>query len=144
MDVVGFYGWSSTDTVAVSFDTRWEVLYERMVKDWIAGNRDPRTLLYLGMKDTMTLADGTVEAAVDIMNNKKLGVDAISPKAKSLIPGSILKLVTERRQQMMKGQWDPFQVHALVSNGTGLALKGTPIPADPRLRRSHPAPRAWW
>ena len=129
MDVVGFYGWSSTDTVAVSFDTRWEVLYDRMVKDWIAGNRNPRNILYLGMKDTMTLADGTVEAAVDIMNNKKLGVDAISPKAKSLIPGSILKLVTERREQMMKGQWDPFQVHALVSNGTGLALKGTPIPA---------------
>lgn len=129
MDVVGFYGWSSTDTVAVSFDTRWEVLYDRMVRDWIAGNRNPRTFLYLGMKDTMTLADGTVEAAVDLMNDKKLGVDAISPKAKSLIPGSILKLVTERRQQMMKGQWDPFQVHALVSNGTGLALKGTPIPA---------------
>lgn len=62
----------------------------------------------------MTLADGMVEAAVDIMNNKQLGVVAISPKAKSLIPGSILKLVTERRQQMMNGQWDPFQVHALV------------------------------
>src|SRR5262249_20693362 len=104
MDVVGFYGWSSTDTVAVSFDTRWEVLYDRMVKDWIAGNRNRHTFLYLGMKDTMTLADGTVEATVDLMNNKKLGVDAISPKAKSLIPGSILKLVTERRLQMMKGQ----------------------------------------
>ena len=26
MDIVGFYGWSDTDTVAVSFDTRWEVL----------------------------------------------------------------------------------------------------------------------
>ena len=129
MDVVGFYGWSSTDTVGVSFDTRWEVLYDRMVRDWIAGNRNPRTLLYLGMKDTMTLADGTVEAAVDIMNNKKEGVDAISPKAKPLIAASILKLVTERREQMRKGQWDPFTVHALVSNGTGLALKDTPIPA---------------
>ncbi len=129
MDVVGFFGWSSTDTVAVSFDTRWEVLYDRIVNDWIAGKRDPSTLLYLGMKDTMTLADGTLEAAVDIMNDNKLGVDAISPKAKRLIPGSILKLVTERRQQMMKGQWDPLQAHALVSNGTGLALNRTPIPA---------------
>ncbi|HEY6103104.1 MAG TPA: BMP family ABC transporter substrate-binding protein [bacterium] len=129
MDVVGFYGWSSTNTVAVSFDTRWEVLYDRMVQDFIAGKQNPGNFLYLGMKDTMTLADGTVESAVDIMNNMKVGVDAISPKAKPLIPASIQKLVAQRREQMMKGQWDPFEAHAFVSNGTGLALKGLPIPA---------------
>jgi basic membrane protein A len=129
MDIVGFYGWSNTDTVAVSFDTRWEVLYDRMVREWTAGNRTPRTLLYLGMRDTMTLADGTVEPTVDIMNNKKVGVDAISPKARRQLPDSIVRLVAQRREQMMKGQWDPFQVHALVSNGTGLNLKDTPVPA---------------
>lgn len=128
MDTVGSYGWSNTDTVAISFDTRWEVLYDRMVKDYLAGNRTPRTFLYLGMRDTMTLADGTVEPTVDIMNNKKVGVDAISPKARPLIPASIRTLVAQRRDQMMKGQWDPFQADALVSNGTGLALKDTPIP----------------
>ncbi|MDR7548652.1 MAG: BMP family ABC transporter substrate-binding protein, partial [Armatimonadota bacterium] len=53
---------------------------------------------------------------------------AISPKARPLIPASILRLVAQRREQMMKGQWDPFQEHAFVSNGTGLALKDTPIP----------------
>ena len=129
MDVVGFYGWSSTDTVAVSFDTRWEVLYDRMVRAFLAGNRNPQTLLYLGMRDTMTLKDGTVESAVDIMNNKKVGADAISPKARPLIPASIIRLVTQRREQMMKGEWDPFTVSAFVSNGTGLALKDLPIPA---------------
>lgn len=128
MDTVGSYGWSNTDTVAISFDTRWEVLYDRMVKDYLAGNRTPRTFLYLGMRDTMTLADGTVEPTVDIMNNKKVGVDAISPKARPLLPASILTLLAQRRDQMMKGQWDPFQADALVSNGTGLALKDTPIP----------------
>lgn len=128
MDIVGFYGWSNTDTVAVSFDTRWEVLYDRMVRDYLAGNRSPRNLLYLGMRDTMTLADGTVVSTVDIMNNKKVGVDAISPKARRQIPESIVRLVAQRREQMRRGQWDPFQVHALVSNGTGLALPGTPIP----------------
>jgi basic membrane protein A len=129
MDVVGFYGWSSTDTVAVSFDTRWEVLYERMVQDFMAGELNPRTFLHLGMKDTMTLADGTVESAVDLMNDLKVGVEAISPKAKPLIPASIQDLVRQRRDQMMKGTWDPFEEHALVSNGTGLALEDTPIPA---------------
>lgn len=129
MDIVGFYGWSNTDTVAISFDTRWEVLYDRMIRDHLAGNRNPRTLLYLGMRDTMTLADGTVVAAVDIMNNRRVGVDAISPRARAQIPQSILRLVAQRREQMMRGQWDPFQAHALVSNGTGLALPGLPIPA---------------
>jgi len=85
MDIVGFYGWSSTDTVAVSFDTRWEVLYDAILKDWQAGNKNPKTVLYLGMADTMTLADGTVEPTVDIMNNNKVGIDAISPKALPLI-----------------------------------------------------------
>lgn len=129
MDIVGFYGWSSTDTVAVSFDTRWEVLYDRIVQDWLAGNKTPPTVLYLGMESTMTLADGTVEPTVDIMNNNKVGLEAISPKALPLIPKEILDLVTQRRDQMMKGEWDPFTEHEFVSNGTGLALEGLPIPA---------------
>jgi basic membrane protein A len=129
MDIVGFYGWSSTDTVALSFDTRWEVLYDRIVQEWLAGNKNPDTVLYLGMESTMTLADGTVESTVDIMNDMKVGVDAISPKALPLIPQEIVDLVEQRRDQMMKGEWDPFTEHEFVSNGTGLELEGLPIPA---------------
>jgi basic membrane protein A len=129
MDIVGDYGWSSTDTVAVSFDTRWEVLYDKLVQAYLAGSKTPPTILYLGMKDKMTLADGTVESTVDIMNDKKVGVDAISPKARPLIPDSIIQLVQQRRDQMIAGTWDPFQDHEFVSNGTGLALDNLPIPA---------------
>jgi basic membrane protein A len=129
MDIVGEFGWSSTDTVAVSFDTRWEVLYDQMIKDFMAGEKNPQNVLYLGMKDTMTLADGTEEATVDIMNDGKVGADAISPKARPLIPDEIVQLVTQRRDQMMKGEWDPFEESAFVSNGTGLELEGVPIPA---------------
>ncbi len=129
MDIVGFYGWSSTDTVAVSFDTRWEVLYDRIIQQWLAGNKTPETVLYLGMESTMTLADGTVEPTVDIMNDGKVGVDAISPKALPLIPQEIVDLVKQRRDQMMKGEWDPFTEHEFVSNGTGLELEGLAIPA---------------
>ncbi|RME48482.1 MAG: BMP family ABC transporter substrate-binding protein [Caldilineae bacterium] len=128
MDIVGEYGWSDTDTVAVSFDTRWEVIYDRIVKDWMAGDKHPETVLYLGMDDKMILADGTEEATVDIMNNGKVGVDAISPKARPSIPDEIVQLVEQRRDQMLKGAWDPFFAHAFVSNGTGLELEGTPIP----------------
>jgi basic membrane protein A len=129
MDIVGFYGWSNTDTVAVSFDTRWEVLYDTILQEWLAGEKNPETVLYLGMESTMTLADGTVEATVDIMNDNKVGIDAISPKALPLIPQEIIDLVKQRRDQMMKGEWDPFTEHEFVSNGTGLDLEGLPVPA---------------
>ncbi len=130
MDIVGEYGWSSTDTVAVSFDTRWEVAYNKIVQEYMAGNKTPETIMYPGMDSSMTLADGTEEATVDIMNDGKIGVDAISPKALPDIPDEIINLVKQRREQMMKGEWDPFTEHAFVSNGTGLDLEGLPVPAE--------------
>ncbi len=129
MDIVGEYGWSDTNTVAVSFDTRWEVIYEKMVQEYMAGDKAPETILYPGLETTMTLADGTVEPTVDLMNAGKTGVDAISPAALPSIPQEILDLVKQRREQMMKGEWDPFTAHEFVSNGTGLELEGLPIPA---------------
>lgn len=128
MDIVGFYGWSSTDTVAISFDTRWEVLYEYMLNQFLAGEENPTTVLYLGMDSSMVLADGTEEPTVDIMNDNKVGVDAISPAALPLIPSEIIDLVKQRRDEMIAGTWDPFTAHAFISNGTGLELEGIPIP----------------
>jgi basic membrane protein A len=129
MDTVGEYGWSDTNTVAVSFDTRWEVIYEKMVQEYMAGNKAPETIMYPGMETTMTLADGTVEPTVDLMNAGKIGIDAISPAALPLIPQEIIDLVKQRREQMMAGTWDPFTAHEFVSNGTGLEMEGLPIPA---------------
>ena len=129
MDIVGEYGWADTDTVAVSFDTRWEVLYEHMLNEYLAGEENPTTILYLGMDDSMELADGTVEYTVDIMNDGKVGVEAISPAALPSIPQEIVDLVEQRRDEMIAGSWDPFTAHAFVSNGTGLELEGTSIPA---------------
>lgn len=127
MDIVGEYGWGNTDTVAISFDTRWEVLYDKILQALMAGEK-PETILYLGMESSMTLADGTEELTVDIMNDGKVGVEAISPAALPMIPQEIVDLVEQRRTQMMSGEWDPFTEHAFVSNGTGLELEGTPIP----------------
>jgi len=129
MDIVGEYGWSNTDTVAISFDTRWEVLYDKMVTSFLSGDQNPETIMYMGMSNKMTLADGTEEYTVDIMNDHKVGIDAISPKALPSIPQEILDLVEQRRSQMIDGVWDPFFEHEFVSNGTGLELEGLPIPA---------------
>ncbi len=130
MDIVGQYGWSSTDTVAVSFDTRWEVGYEMMIKDWMSGEETPETFLYPRMDDKIILADGTVYPTVDLQNDNKVGTEAISPSAEPLISDDIIELVENRRDQMMKGAWDPFFAHEFVSNGTGVALEGLPIPAE--------------
>ena len=144
MDIVGEYGWSNTDTVAVSFDTRWEVLYDKIIQALMAGEK-PETILYLGMESTMTLADGTEELTVDIMNDGKVGADAISPAALPLVSQEIVDLVTQRRDQMMKGEWDPFTAHAFVSNGTGLALEGTPIPdAGTEVKAADEEPTVEW
>ncbi|MEW5939659.1 MAG: BMP family ABC transporter substrate-binding protein [Chloroflexota bacterium] len=144
MDIVGEYGWSNTDTVAVSFDTRWEVLYDRIIQALMAGEK-PEKILYLGMESSMTLADGVEELTVDIMNNGKVGIDAISPKALPLIPQEIIDLVKQRREQMMKGEWDPFTAHAFVSNGTGLALEGVPVPdAGTEVKAAGVAPTVEW
>lgn len=144
MDVVGEYGWSSTDTVAVSFDTRWEVLYDRIIQAMMAGE-DPKTVLYLGMEAPMTLADGTEEVTVDIMNDGKVGIEAISPKALPLIPQEIVDLVAQRREQMMAGEWDPFTEHEFISNGTGLAMDNAPVPeAGTVVKPAGEAPTDEW
>ncbi len=145
MDIVGFYGWSDTDTVAISFDTRWEVLYEHMLNEWLAGEENPTTVLYLGMDSSMVLADGTEFPTVDIMNDNKVGIEAISPAALSLIPQEIVDLVEQRRDQMINAEWDPFTEHEFVSNGTGLELEGLPIPeAGTVVKPAGEEPTAEW
>ncbi|MGD8398035.1 MAG: BMP family ABC transporter substrate-binding protein [Anaerolineae bacterium] len=145
MDIVGFYGWSSTDTVAVSFDTRWEVLYDHMLNDFLAGEENPQTVLYLGMESLMVLADGTEAYTVDIMNDNKVGIDAISPAALPLISDEIVQEVEQRREQMINGEWDPFTEHAFVSNGTGLELEGVPVPAEgTEVKPAGEVPTAEW
>lgn len=145
MDIVGFYGWADTDTVAVSFDTRWEVLYDHMINDFLAGEQNPETVLYLGMESSITLADGTEVPTVDLMNDGKVGIEAISPAALPLIPQEILDLVEQRREQMIAGEWDPFTEHAFISNGTGLELEGLPVPAaGEEVKPAGEEPTAEW
>lgn len=130
MDIVGEYGWGGLDTVAVSFDTRWEVVYDQLIKSWLAGSPNPDNLLFPDMNDSVTLADGTFAPTVDIMNDGNVGVDAISPEARPLIDDEIVDLVEQRRDQMLKGVWDPFFHHDLVSNGTGVEIEGVAIPDE--------------
>ena len=129
MDIVGFYGWSDTDTVAVSFDTRWEVLYEHMLEEFLAGEENPETVLYLGMDSAMTLADGTEFPTVDIMNDNKVGIEAISPAALPLIPDEIVDLVEKRREEMIVPLLGYAKRSCEPSSHFVLDLEGLPVPA---------------
>ncbi|MCL7389383.1 MAG: BMP family ABC transporter substrate-binding protein, partial [Thaumarchaeota archaeon] len=107
-DIVGLYGWSTTDTVAVSFDTRWEVMFDVILKEYLAGVTHPDRLIFVGMNRHISLPSDnpwvpgqTILPAVDLQNNNKVGLDAISPKAKPLIPDKILRLIEARREQRL-------------------------------------------
>ncbi len=136
MDIIGAEPWATTDTVAVSFDTRWEVVWDHFLKEKLAGVEDPDRLVFLGMDDyiaipaTNTWLPGeTTLPTVDLQNNGRIGVDAISPAARPLIPDDVIELIENRRNAMIAGTWDPFYEFELVSSGVGIEMPGLPIPA---------------
>jgi len=136
MDIIGAEPWTTTDTVAVGFDTRWEVVWDHFLKEYLAGVEDPDRLVFLGMADSMALPavnsflpGETILPAIDLQNNGEIGVDAISPAARADIPDDVIDLIRERREQMLKGVWDPFFEYELVSSGEGLEVPGLPVPA---------------
>jgi len=138
-DIVGLYGWSTTDTVAISFDTRWEVMFDVIFKEYLAGTTHPNRLIFVGMNRHLSLPPDnpwvpgqTILPAVDLQNNNKVGIDAISPKARPLIPDRILKLIEARREQMLAGVWDPFFEHELVSSGEGIAIPELGVDVPPK------------
>ena len=138
-DVVGLYGWSTTDTVAVSFDTRWEVMFDVILKEYLSGNAHPDRLIFVPMSRHISLPPDnpwvpgqTILPAVDLQNDNKVGLDAISPKARPLIPDRIMNLIKARREQMLMGVWDPFFEHELVSSGEGLPIPELNLDVPPK------------
>jgi len=135
MDIIGTDPWSTTDTVAVSFDTRWEVIWYHFLKEYLAGVEAPSTLVFLGMDDGIAvpavnpfLPGQTFIPTVDLQNNGKIGTEAISPEARPLIPDNVIELIARRREQMMRGQWDPFFEYELVAGVESVEIPGV-VPA---------------
>ena len=88
-----------------------------------------------------------------IYDNVGLGIMAMRatlPPVPNLHPltvrlDQIVDLVEQRRDEMIAGTWDPFTAHAFISNGTGLELEGTSIPAaGTEVKPAGEEPTAEW
>jgi len=137
MNIIGAEPWATTDTVAVSFDTRWEVIWDYFLKEYLSGVSDPDRLVMLGMDDYISVPadnpwkhESGMLLAVDLQNNGRIGVDAISPAALPYIPEDVIELIENRRNAMIRGAWDPFYEYELVSSGVGIEMPGLPVPAE--------------
>lgn len=136
MDIIGDTPWATTDVVAVSFDTRWEVIWNYYLKEYLAGVENPARLVFLGMDDYISLPadhpflpEGTMLLAVDLQNGGRIGVDAISPEAD--VSSEVKELIEKRRAQMIAGVWDPFFEYELVSSGEGVEIPELELTVPP-------------
>jgi len=120
-------GWGDDSTIAVSFDTRWEVGYDLIIKEFMANSPNLPQYFFVGMNTPMILEDGTTSSAVDLQNGGRIGIDEISPEARPLISDETMDLIEDRRNLLLTGTWDPW-LEEFRSNGTGLDLPGLPVP----------------
>jgi simple sugar transport system substrate-binding protein len=123
-------GWGDDSTIAVSFDTRWEVGYEQILKEYMAKPDEPKRLYFVGMDQPMVLGEDEIRPVVDLQNGGRTGLDAISPQVLPSIPQDIIDMIESRRNLLLSGRWDPF-LYEFVSNGTGVDLSGAGGPSIP-------------
>jgi basic membrane lipoprotein Med (substrate-binding protein (PBP1-ABC) superfamily) len=110
-------GWDDWTTVATSFVVNWQVIWERIVKDYMAGDRYPENLYFIGMESSVMTEEGPL-LTVDLKTESRLGVDSISDRAKAQAGEDVLKLIEMRREQMINGTWDPFMKEIRASGIT--------------------------
>jgi basic membrane protein A len=110
-------GWDNWETVATSFVVRWQVIWERILKDYMAGDLYPENLYFLGMESSAMTEDGPI-LTVDLKTMDKLGVDSISRKAQAEAGRDVLNLIDMRREQMINGTWDPYMKEIRASGIT--------------------------
>jgi basic membrane lipoprotein Med (substrate-binding protein (PBP1-ABC) superfamily) len=111
-------GWDDWDTVVTSFVVNWQVVWERILKDYMMGDEYPENLYYLGFESSV-MTDAGPLYTIDLQTEHRLGVDSINDKAKAIIGPDVLALIEKRRQDMINGYWDPFMKEVRASGLTG-------------------------
>ena len=131
-DIVSL-GWATEKTVATSYAWNWQVILDRVIGEYVKGEKNPRNLYFIGMEEPLQDASGPILVA-DIVNNGRSGVDSISPEAKKKMTQAELDLIAERRAQMIAGKWDPFKFYELKDAKTGKVVSPAgEMPTDEHL-----------
>ncbi len=126
-------GWADEDTVATSYIWNWQVIIDRVLSDYMKGETHPRNLYFIGMEEPLYTPDGSIPV-VDIANNGRYGVDSISPKARKKMSKDEIELIRSRREEMLNGQWDPFEYYELKDGKTGKVMSPAgEMPSDVEL-----------
>jgi len=132
-------GWGTGATIATSFAMRWDVIWERILKDYLVGNDHPRNLYFIGMEEPLYVAEGRV-VSVDLISADKAGVDSISSEAEAAIKAKstalwndVTDLVDTKREAIISGMWDPF-MEEIIDKETGEVLYAEGVmPTDEAL-----------
>jgi len=116
-------GWDDWDTVVTSYVVNWQVIWERIVKDYMAGDRYPENLYFIGMESSVMTENGPL-LTVYLKTRDKLGEASISDNAKAQVSKDVLDLIEKRRNQMINGTWDPYMKEIRASGITPDYKKG--------------------
>ncbi len=116
-------GWATDEEVAVCYEHRWEIEIMQIVKDHLAGG-PPKPVRFPGMDETLYTPDGEYRSVVDLRQNDRVGVEAISPHWRDEISQDVLNEIEEMREKMINGNWDPFMQEVVDRNGDVQSAEG--------------------
>lgn len=110
------------DTVATSYRNFWEYIYYRILCDYLAGVK-PDPFYWPGFESAYIDENGVKWYPQDIVNNGVRGAAGISPKAKAAMGEELVNLVETRRNQMIRGAFDPLLGFEFKNAETGVVEK---------------------
>lgn len=125
-------GWADETTVAISFINNWHVVWDKVIKDFLADEPYPKNMYISGYDDYLLTEEGPIYTC-DIVLGDKVGADAISPYAKEIIGSEVVELVREKREQLIAG-WDPFLKEIIDTEGQLRSPDGEMPPVDELIK----------
>ncbi len=116
-------GWATDEEVAVSYESRWEIILDRVIKDYLRGG-DPEPIHFPTMSESLYAGESDRISVTDLRQNDRIGVDAISPHWIDEIPQDVIDEITATRNQLRTGVWDPFIQEVVDRDGNVRSAEG--------------------
>ncbi len=115
-------GWATEEEVAVCYEMRWEVILDEVLKDYLAGGY-PQPIHFPGM-DEILYTEIDNRSICDLRQNGRVGTNAISPHWRDNVADDVVEEVSNLREQMRRGVWDPFMQEVVDRDGNVQSPEG--------------------